>query len=164
MAQEIAEGLLFVHQQGLLHRDLHDRNILIDDGGHALIADFGLARPIDHHNTTGDTKGRAAFIPPERLRHDCGQLTVQGDVYSLGVILWELTVGREPFHGMTDLALGVAILEGKPDNRTPEWYRKLYTNCCAANPMERPNLGHVIQHLTQRGRYCACFHVHSDRY
>jgi serine/threonine protein kinase len=87
MAREIAKGLRYIHQQGLLHRNLHDRNILIDDGGHALITDFGFARPIDCDNTTDDTSGHAAFVPPERLREVPRPFTKQGDIYSLGSIL-----------------------------------------------------------------------------
>jgi serine/threonine protein kinase len=161
MAQEIARGLQFVHQQGLLHRDLHDGNILIDDGGHALIADFGLARPIDRDNTTGDTKGRPAFIPPERLRGGRGRgpFTEKGDVYSLGVILWELTSGRQPFHGMSyaDICNAVSkVLRGKrekPVDGTPKWYREIYTMCWATDPNDRPSMDLVVLFLILQSRY-----------
>jgi serine/threonine protein kinase len=158
MAREIAEGLRFIHQQGLLHRGLHDRNILMNDGGHALITDFGLARPIGRDNMTR----YAAFIPPEGLGDERWQSTAQGDVYSLGSILWELTAGRRPFHGMTCLAVSKAVLKGnreKPISGTPKWYQELYTHCWASNLMARPNMDHVIQLLILRGRYCTCFHV-----
>jgi serine/threonine protein kinase len=154
MAQEIANGLQFVHQQGLSHRNLHDRNILIDDGGHALITDFGFAGPIDRD----DMERCVAFLPPERLGDERRWFTVQGDVYSLGSILWELTAGRQPFYGMTYLAVSKAVLNGERENPisgTPEWYRELYTNCWATDPMGRPNLDHISQHLTQRGWCCA---------
>jgi serine/threonine protein kinase len=164
MAQEIAKGLRYIHQQGLLHRNLHDRNILIDDGGHALIADFGFARSIDRDYATDDTSGRAAFIPPERLRTKRGPFTAQGDVYSLGCIFWELTAGRPPFHGTTYLAVMRAVLNGEreePTGCTPTWYEKLYTDCWVTDPMGRPNLDHVIQHLTLRGQYYTQLHLHS---
>jgi serine/threonine protein kinase len=162
IAQEIARGLRFIHQQGLLHRDLHDGNILIDSGGHALIADFGLARPIVRDNTTGIAKGRAAFIPPERLGDKCGPFTPQGDIYSLGSILWELTAGKPPFQEMTHFAAGIAVLNGKretPIDGTPKWYRGIYAKCWAADPKGRPNIDFVVLSLTQRGWYCASFHL-----
>jgi serine/threonine protein kinase len=163
IAQEIAKGLLFVHQQGLLHRDLHDCNILIDGGGHALIADFGLARPIIRDKTSGNRCGLTAFIPPERLREEQGQFTERGDVYSLGGILWEITAGREPFHGMSYIAVGIKVLKGKrekPINGTPEWYREIYTKCWAAEPKDRPNVNLVVLCLTRRGRHPISFHIH----
>jgi serine/threonine protein kinase len=164
MAQEIAQGLRFVHQNGLLHRHLHDRNILIDDGRHALIADFGLARPIDRVELGGNKDGHLAFIPPERLGKVPGPFTKQGDIYSLGSILWELTSGRQPLHETPNIAASRAMFEGiqeEPVDGTPKWYQELYTRCWAMDPMERPNLDHVVQHLTWRGRYYTCFHVHS---
>jgi serine/threonine protein kinase len=109
MAQDIAKGLRFVHKQGLLHRDLHDCNILVNDSGHALIADFGLARPITRTETSGSRIGRIAFMPPERLMEETGPFTERGDIYSLGVILWELTAGRQPFYGKTNFAVGIAV-------------------------------------------------------
>jgi serine/threonine protein kinase len=163
IAQDIAKGLCFVHRQGLLHRDLHDRNILIDDGGHALIADFGLARFIVRDRSSGNRRGYAAFIPPERLREVQGQFTEQGDVYSLGSILWEITAGREPFHGKSYFAAGLEVLKGKrekPIKGTPKWYQKVYTKCWAAEPKDRPNTNLVVLCLTQRGWYCIPFHIH----
>jgi serine/threonine protein kinase len=160
MAQEITRGLRFVHHQGLLHRDLHDGNILIDDGGHALIADFGLARPIVRDKTTGSVKGRMAFIPPERLRDEREPFTVQGDIYSLGIILWELTAGREPFHGMSSIAVGIAVLKDKRENPvdgTPKWYQEVYTACWASDPRNRPSTDLVVLFLTLQGQCCIHF-------
>jgi serine/threonine protein kinase len=163
MAQEIAEGLRFIHQQGLLHRDLHDDNILIDDGGHALIVDFGLARPIVRSNTTGNVIGRVAFIPPERLKDEPERFTERGDVYSLGAILWELTAGRQPFHRMSMLAVCLAVLNDKredPIDGTPELYQETYTMCWATNPTDRPNMDLIVQSLTWRGQ-CNCISLHA---
>jgi serine/threonine protein kinase len=160
MAQEIAKGLLFIHHKGLLHRDLHDDNVLIDGGRHALIADFGLAKPIVSTDTSGNRNGRAAFIPPERLMEEQGRFTEQGDIYSLGGILWELTAGRQPFHGKTNIAVGVAVLGGireNPIDGTPKWYQGIYTMCWATDPTNRPNTDLVVQSLTQRGQYRISF-------
>jgi serine/threonine protein kinase len=157
MAQEIAKGLRFIHQQGLLHRDLHDCNILINDNGRPVIVDFGLARPITRNKTTGVTIGRPAFIPPERLKDDHEPFTEQGDIYSLGVILWEVAAGREPFHGMSRLAVAMAVVRGEREkliDGTPEWYQETYTKCFAADPGDRPNIDLVVQNLTQRSQYC----------
>jgi serine/threonine protein kinase len=156
MAQEIAKGLRFIHRQGLLHRDLHDGNILIDSSGHALITDFGLARPIDRDKSTGEVKGQVVFIPPERLKDkdERGQFTEQGDVYSLGVILWELTAGKPPFQGMSFYEVPRAVLEGKrekPVDGTPKWYQGIYTKCWTADPEDRPNTDRVVLCLIQQG-------------
>jgi serine/threonine protein kinase len=146
MAREIAKGLRFIHQQGLLHRNLHDDNILIDDRRRALIADFGLARSVE----------RTAFIPPEELRDRRKDCTTRGDIYSLGGILWELSAGRQPFYERTKGAITEAVLEGQretPVDNTPRWYQGLYTECWAAEPMERPTIDHIVQCLTTKGRY-----------
>jgi serine/threonine protein kinase len=163
MAREIAKGLQFIHRQGLLHRDLHDGNILIDTGGHALITDFGLARPIVRDRTSGSRCGLKAFIPPERLREVQGQFTVQGDIYSLGGILWELTAGRPPFNGMTSIAVAMTVLKGKrekPVIGTPKWYLGIYTKCWAADPRDRLNADRVVLCLTQQGWCHISFYIH----
>jgi serine/threonine protein kinase len=133
---------------------------LIDDVGHALITDFSFARPIIRDKTTGIIKGRAAFIPPEKLKQGPEKFTVQGDIYSLGVIFWELTAGKPPFGEMNNLAVCMAVLKGereKPVDGTQKWYQEMYTRCWTARPKDRPSIDLVVLFLILQGQYCISF-------
>ena len=95
IARQLCGGLAAAHDQGVLHRDLKPANILIDDQGAVRITDFGIAIPRDsgsHHRLTG-TPG---YMAPEQLLQGTS-LTERTDVYALGLVLYELLVGRHPF-------------------------------------------------------------------
>jgi serine/threonine-protein kinase len=95
IAHQLCAGLAAAHARGVLHRDLKPRNVMIDGRGHARITDFGLAvaidRPLDH----GTSPGTPVYMAPELLLGHGA--TVRSDIYALGLVLYELTVGRHPF-------------------------------------------------------------------
>lgn len=96
--EQIAQGLAYAHAKGIIHRDLKPSNILLDDLGNACLTDFGLAKIIsgttDH--TPGDQiVGTPTYMPPEQLRGD--HVDQRSDIYSLGIILFEMLTGRPPF-------------------------------------------------------------------
>lgn len=100
--KQVAAGLNYAHQKGIIHRDLKPSNIMLDDAGHAHLTDFGLAKVIQgsqHLTLSGTVVGTPAYMSPEQLRGD--PLDRRTDIYSLGVILYNLVVGRLPFDTAT---------------------------------------------------------------
>jgi serine/threonine protein kinase/TolB-like protein len=106
IAREVADALAYAHAQGVVHRDIKPENILIS-GGHALVADFGIARAIESCNVCGPSAGitavglpigTPAYMSPEQAE---GRPDVDGrsDIYSLGCVLFEMLAGRPPFMG-----------------------------------------------------------------
>jgi eukaryotic-like serine/threonine-protein kinase len=124
LSLEIARGLAFAHAQGLVHRDVKPQNVLLNGDGEAKVTDFGIARSLDveHGMTqTGTVLGTSNYIAPEQAsgRH-VNELT---DVYSLGVVLYELLTGEVPFPGDNFVAVAMkhinepapSVLERRPD-------------------------------------------------
>ncbi len=106
LSTEIARGLEHAHAHGIVHRDLKPANILLDEGGHAKLADFGIARIASSDGTAteaGTILGTAAYISPEQVSGET--VTAASDVYAFGVILYRMLTGRLPFESGDPLAL-----------------------------------------------------------
>ena len=103
IARETADALAYAHKQGIVHRDIKPENILLS-GGHAIVADFGIARAIDvagvkQLTATGVAgPGTPAYMSPEQLLGDRA-VDTRSDIYSLGCVLYEMIVGKPPFPG-----------------------------------------------------------------
>src|SRR5262249_33232809 len=100
---QIASALDYVHQQQLLHRDLKPSNILLDAQGRSYLADFGIVRFTDLGHTTltgtGQVLGTAAYLAPEQA--DGSVVGPEADIYSLGVVIYEMVTGRLPFQAQS---------------------------------------------------------------
>jgi hypothetical protein len=101
---QIAAALDFAHRMGVIHRDVKPSNVMINESGNALLADFGLARLVEGTGTLTGSKlmGTPAFVSPEQGRG--AQLDGRSDQYSLGVILYQIATGRLPFDADTPMA------------------------------------------------------------
>jgi len=114
IAADIADALYAVHRRGLIHRDIKSSNILLDAEGQAKLSDFGLARAVSlgTEGAPGQLMGTAAYIAPERALGEAA--TPQSDIYSLGVVFYEMLAGRLPFQADTPYALAQLHLHQVP--------------------------------------------------
>lgn len=135
---EILDGLSSAHQAGVVHRDIKPENILINERGHVQITDFGLARAASQAtlSSTGMLLGTAAYLAPEMIEHN--QSTPQGDLYSVGVMAWEMLVGEVPFASDNPITLVFKHVH--------EDIPSLTTRCPGINPQ----VDTFITHLTAR--------------
>jgi len=109
---QAAEALAVAHDAGIVHRDIKPANIMVDEGGRAKVADFGIAQMATSTRMTqaGMLVGTPEFISPEQCRGE--KLDGRSDIYSLGVTLYQLLSGRTPFEADTPAALVFQIVEG----------------------------------------------------
>ncbi len=107
IAKQICEGLAEAHRLGVVHRDLKSSNIMIDKEGNARIMDFGIARSLEAKGITGAGVmiGTPEYMSPEQVEGK--EVDQRSDIYSLGVILYEMATGRVPFEGDTPFTIGV---------------------------------------------------------
>jgi eukaryotic-like serine/threonine-protein kinase len=122
-AIEIARALGVAHERGIVHRDVKPQNVLVDEEGSAKVTDFGIARTLDQEGLTADGRvlGTTDYVSPEQaLGHP---VTGQSDLYSLGIVLFEMLTGDVPFRGENQVAVAMKhVREQLPDvqARRPE--------------------------------------------
>jgi serine/threonine protein kinase/predicted Zn-dependent protease len=114
IARQIAEGLAEAHGHGIVHRDLKPQNIMVDEGGNVRIMDFGIARSLERKGITGAGVmiGTPEYMSPEQVEGKA--VDARSDIYSLGIILYEMMTGRVPFEGDTPFTVGVKHKSEKP--------------------------------------------------
>ena len=116
IGRQIAQAMHAVHKAGMVHRDLKPSNLMLAEGLAIKILDFGLVRPLKQGGSRTEGSGRAfsgtvSYAPPELLTR--GISGVRGDIYSLGVVLFEMLTGTYAFEGDTHFAIMVNITEGR---------------------------------------------------
>src|SRR5690606_11491995 len=106
MLTQIASALTFAHEHGIIHRDLKPNNVLLDARDNAYLTDFGIAKMLagtTKLTATGNILGTPAYMAPEQWRGEA--VDARTDIYSLGVMLYEMVLGRLPFSGDTPYTL-----------------------------------------------------------
>jgi serine/threonine protein kinase/Tfp pilus assembly protein PilF len=116
IAKQVCEGLTEAHRLGVIHRDLKPQNIMIDKEGMARIMDFGIARSVSGKSITGAGVmiGTPEYMSPEQV--ESKETDQRSDIYSLGVILYEMITGRVPFEGDTPLSVALKQKTEVPQN------------------------------------------------
>ena len=142
IALEVARALGFVHQRGIIHRDIKPENIFIEESGRAKLMDFGIAKSEGLNLTkTGQSMGTPFYMAPEQVVG--GAVTPLADVYSFGMVLYELFSGVKPVNGDSLQRLFYVILHETPDREplmaagTPGPVAELIYRCIAKKPEER---------------------------
>ena len=123
IARQVCEGLAEAHSLGIVHRDLKPQNIMVDEAGNAKIMDFGIARSLKMKGITGAGVmiGTPEYMSPEQVEGK--EVDQRSDIYSLGVILYEMVTGRVPFEGDTPFTIGVkhkSEIPRNPKERNPQ--------------------------------------------
>jgi len=152
IAKEISEGLNYLHlcSPKIIHRDIKSSNILVNEAKSIKIADFGISK----ETTTGSDgtmtgfMGTSSYMSPEMIQGT--RYSEKVDVYSFGILLWELYTHKIPFKAMHPLQVAHKVLQGLrptiPDKCPPELV-KLLESCWHAEPAARPNFKDIIQIL-----------------
>jgi serine/threonine protein kinase len=153
LALQVARALGFAHDRGLVHRDVKPQNVLLNDEGQAKVTDFGIARSVDVDGVTvtGTVLGTSEYIAPEQARGQ--RVDAHTDVYSLGVVLYELLTGAVPFSGESFVTVALQhvneappdVLEHRPD--CPPRVALAIERAMAKEPEDRPMMDELVTEL-----------------
>ena len=149
----LADTLAYVHECGIVHRDVKPSNVLIGTDRRVWLADFGIAKLLDsavRHTATGLTVGTAAYLSPEQIRgHPAGSAS---DIYALGLVLLETVSGHPAFPGTPDVAALARLTEAPAiGNALPEPLRSLLGAMTADQADRRPTAAEVATRLRAMG-------------
>jgi serine/threonine-protein kinase len=169
---QILKAGRFAHRRGVIHRDLKPHNVIVDDSGHAKVTDFGIARAGASDMTeTGSIMGTAQYLSPEQAQGHA--VSAGSDLYSVGVVLYELVTGRVPFDGESAVTIALKHVSESPtppsalNPSVPPELEQIILWALNKNPADRPTDGEqfvaALEHARaaiiarQRGERTASF-------
>jgi serine/threonine-protein kinase len=141
-AIQIAKALEHAHSRGIVHRDIKPHNVMVLKNGSVKVADFGIARVMSKSNTlTKEALGSVHYISPEQAKG--GRVDNRSDIYSLGVVMYEMIAGRVPYDGESPVAVAIQHINGgapRPsyyNPNTPAGLEKIITKSMSLSPSDR---------------------------
>lgn len=155
-ALQVAQGMDYIHKNGIIHRDLAARNVLVDEHSRCKVADFGLSRSIRESETDVYQQKSKGALPVRWMAPECLYLQVftsKSDVWAFGILLWEIvTLGSTPYPGLSAQEVIHAVRDGRvmaqPAHCRWELYR-LMRACWHPDPQERPAFSRLSRDLDQ---------------
>ncbi|GAA0460878.1 Stk1 family PASTA domain-containing Ser/Thr kinase [Alkalibacillus silvisoli] len=140
---QLSDAVRHAHDNGIIHRDIKPQNILIDHQGNVKITDFGIARALSSTSITktNDVMGSVHYLSPEQARG--GTATEKSDIYSLGIVLYELLTGRLPFSGESAVSIALKHMQTEPpfvrsfNPEIPQSLENVVLKATVKNPIHR---------------------------
>ena len=141
IAIQVARGIESAHNKNIIHRDIKPQNIIISTEGKVKVTDFGIAKATSSNTISSDVMGSVHYASPEQARN--GFVDGRSDIYSLGIVMFEMVTGRVPFDGETTVAVALQHLQeeiARPSKYAPDLpisFEKIILKCTQKTPDRR---------------------------
>ncbi|WP_294901449.1 Stk1 family PASTA domain-containing Ser/Thr kinase [uncultured Eubacterium sp.] len=141
IAIQVGRGIQAAHAKNIIHRDIKPQNIIISTDGKVKVTDFGIARAVSEHTIHSDVMGSVHYASPEQARN--GYVSNRSDIYSLGIVMYEMVTGRVPFDGDSTVAVAIQHLQDEmvpPSTYAPNLpisLEKIIQKCTQKSPDRR---------------------------
>lgn len=152
IAIQVARGIEAAHNKGIIHRDIKPQNIMISTEGKVKVTDFGIAKAATSNTISSDVMGSVHYVSPEQARN--GFVDLRSDLYSLGIVMYEMVTGRVPFDGDTTVSVAIQHLQEEMTspsqyaNNLPISFEKIIMKCTQKNADRRyQNTDQLIKDL-----------------